>query len=122
MRRYIDAAVLLRAGQSEHVVIFIDSAAHRAERVMTVGQHIGHRELLKTGSSGRLDDSHKSNVMRGQFIEFYLKFIHIAGSIVGFQNPVGNGVLPGVFFADRQRRLSLFHNITAIDQINAAVV
>ena len=89
---------------------------------MAVGQHIGHRELLKAGSSCGLDDSHKSDVMRGQFIEFYLKFIHIAGSIVRFQDPVGNGMLPGVFFADRQRRLSLFHNITAIDQINAAVV
>ena len=47
MRRNIDTAVFLRAGKSEHVVIFIDRSAYRAETVMTVCQHIGHRELLE---------------------------------------------------------------------------
>ena len=48
MRRNIDAAVLLRAGQSEHVVILIDRSTYRTKTVVAVGQHIGHGELLKS--------------------------------------------------------------------------
>ncbi len=47
MRRYIDTAVFLGAGQSKHVIVLIDGAAHRTERVMAVGQHIRHRELCQ---------------------------------------------------------------------------
>ena len=48
MRRNIDTAVLLRTGQSKHVVIFIDRTADCTQRVMAVGQNIWHRELLKS--------------------------------------------------------------------------
>ena len=47
MRRYVNAAIPLRACQPEHVVILIDCAAHRTERIMAVRQHIGHRKLYK---------------------------------------------------------------------------
>ena len=44
MRRHIDAAVFLRAGQAEHMVILVDGAAHRAQGIVAVGEHIGDRE------------------------------------------------------------------------------
>ena len=48
MRGYIDSAVLLCTGESEHVVIFIDGTAYRTKGIMAVGQYIRHRELLQS--------------------------------------------------------------------------
>ena len=45
MRGHIDAAVFLRAGQAKHVVIFVDGAAHRAQGIVAVGEHVGDREF-----------------------------------------------------------------------------
>ena len=45
MWRYIDTAVLFRAGQAKHVVILIDRSADRTQRVVAVGQYVRHREL-----------------------------------------------------------------------------
>ncbi len=42
MRRHIDTAIFFRAGQSKHVIVLIDGAAHCTERIVTVGQHIRH--------------------------------------------------------------------------------
>ena len=82
MRRYIDAAVFLRAGQPEHVVILIDRTAHRAEAVVAVRQHIWDREFLKTRSARRLNDPDECDVMGCQLIKLDLQVLHIAGSIV----------------------------------------
>ena len=49
----VDAAVLLGGGQAEDVVVLVDGAAHGAEAVVTVGQHIGHGELLQAAGPGR---------------------------------------------------------------------
>ncbi len=69
VRRYIDAAVLLGCGETIHVVILIDGAAYGAQRVMTVGQHVGHGKTGQSGSSGRLDDAYKGNIVRGQLVK-----------------------------------------------------
>ena len=82
MRRNIDTAVLLRTGQSKHVVIFIDRTADCTQRVMAVGQNIRDREFLQSGCSRSLDDSDKGNVVRSQLVKFDLKLLHITGSIM----------------------------------------
>ena len=69
MRRNIDAAVFFCSRKAEHVVILIDGAAYRTQRIMAVGQHIGNGELFHAGCLCRLDDSHKSNIMRSHGIE-----------------------------------------------------
>ena len=53
MRRNIDAAVFLGAAQSEHMVIFIDGAAHGAQRVVAVGEHIGEWGISPVRKPGR---------------------------------------------------------------------
>ena len=47
MRRYIYAAVFLGTGETKHMVIFIDGAAYGTKRIVTVGQHVGHRKFLQ---------------------------------------------------------------------------
>ena len=44
--RHIDPAVLFGGGQAKHVVILIDRAADRAQRVVAVGQNIREGEFL----------------------------------------------------------------------------
>ena len=46
--RHVDTAVLLGGGEAEHVVILVDSAAHRAQGVVAVGQHVGNRKFLQS--------------------------------------------------------------------------
>src|SRR5699024_2060319 len=63
--RHIDAAVLVRRRQGELVVVLVDGAAHRAQRVVAVGQHVGHGELVHAGGAGGLDDAHVGDVVAG---------------------------------------------------------
>ena len=63
VRGNIDAAVFFRRGEAEHVVIFVDGAAHRAEGVVAVGQHIGQGKMVHARGLGRLHNSHKGDVM-----------------------------------------------------------
>ena len=97
MRGHIDAAVLLGAGQSKHVVIFIDGAAYRAQGIVAVGKHIGDGELLQTGSSRRLDDPHKCNIVGSQLVKLDLQPLHIPGGIVLLQDVVGHSLLGRLF-------------------------
>ena len=118
MGRYIDAAVTLRAGKAEHVVILIDRAAHRAQGIMAVGKHIGNRELCKARSPCRLNNPHKGNVMGSQFVKFNFQLFHIAGSIVFLQNAVGDGIfrriasgyLPACLILNLCRRICTVRN------------
>ena len=77
MRRHIYAAILLGTGKAKHMVIFIDRAADRAQRIMAVCQDIGNGKLLKARRPCRLDDSYKRNVMGSQLIKFNLKPLHV---------------------------------------------
>ena len=61
--RHIDAAVFLRRGQAEHVVVLIDRAAHSAEAVVAVGHHIRHWKARKTAGLGRLDNADIGDVV-----------------------------------------------------------
>ena len=83
VRGHIDAAVLLRRRKAEHVVILVDGAADRAQGIVTVGQHIGERELLHPGCSRRLDDADKGNIVGRHGVEPDPQVVHVIGSIVG---------------------------------------
>ena len=130
MRRYIDTAVLLGAGKTEHVVIFVDRTANRAKRVVAVGQNIRYREFFQTRGTGCLDDTDESNIMRSQLIELDLQLLHVIGGIVIFQNTIRNCLLLGFFLrngltglaGDRGRRfLVIRNNFSSTQKICAGI-
>ena len=63
VRRNVDAAVLLRGGEAEHVIVLIDRAADGTEAVVAVGERIGNGEFLHAGGTGLLDDADIGNIM-----------------------------------------------------------
>ena len=78
MGRHIHPAVFFRTGKAEHVIVLIDGASHRTERIMAVRQHIRHRKLLQPGCPSRLNDAYKCNIMGSQFIKLNFQLFHIA--------------------------------------------
>jgi hypothetical protein len=46
MSRNVDSAVFLSGGKTEEMVILVDGTANGTKAVMTVGKHIGDRELF----------------------------------------------------------------------------
>ena len=97
MRGHKDAAVLFGSRQAEAVVILVDGAAHGAQAVVAVGEHIRDGELFQAGRAGRLDDAHKGDVMAGHGVKLDLQVFGIAAGVVSLQNAVGHGTGLGVF-------------------------
>ena len=95
--RNVDAAVLLRRGERELVVIFIDCAADRAQGIVAVGQDIGHREFLHSGRAGCLDNADIGDVMAGQGIEPDMEQVLIGMAIMGIQDAVNNRLFLSLF-------------------------
>ena len=123
MRRYIDTAVFLRAGQPEHMVIFIDRTAHRAQGIVAVGQHIGDWELLQPRSPSRLDDPHERDIMGGQLVKSDLQVFHIARGIVVAQDAVSHRLPRRFLLRKRNLRAALiFDHICAVQQIDSIVI
>ena len=127
MRRNIDAAVAFCTGKAKHVVILVDGAAHRAQTVVAVGEHVGDGEPLQSRCPGCLDDAHKGNVMRSQLVEFQLQLLHIVRCVVCFQNTVGDGLLCSFLLGRHCAKLclqgsflSLFHDLGAVQQPGTA--
>ena len=84
MRGNIDSAVLFRSTEAEHVVILVDRAAHRAQRVVAVGQHIGKGEFFHARSTRCLDDTDKGDVVGRHGIKADPQMVHVLRSIMGF--------------------------------------
>ena len=129
MRRYIDTAVLLGTGQTEHVIVFIDRTAYRAQRIVAVGQHIGNGKSGQSRCPRRLYDTHESDIVRSQFIKSDLKPVHVSGSIMRLKNTVSHRIpgrlLPGYFPScltlNLGRRLcALCNDLRSVNQIRAA--
>ena len=85
------AAVLLGGAETEHVVIFVDGAAHGTEAVVAVGQHIGQGKLGETRGPGRLNDAHIGDVVGSHGVEFDFEEVHGPGGVVLGQNAIGHG-------------------------------
>ena len=127
VRGHIDAAVLVRRRQRKHVVILIDRAAHRAQAVVAVGEHIRHRERLHARRARRLDDAHVRDVVAGQAVKAHAQVLHIPAFVVRLQNAIGDRALLGLLLAGAQARLRLHLrrvgvDVLAVHQVNAAIV
>ena len=92
---HIVAAVFYRRRQAEGMVVGVDGAAHGAQAVVTVGEHIGHRELRQTAGLGGLDHAHIGNIMGDETVERQVQQAVAAAGVVGAEDAAGHGLLPG---------------------------
>ena len=129
MRRDIDAAVFFRGRQSEHVVILVDGPADRAQRIVAVGQDIGQREALHSGSSGRLNNTYKCNIVGSHGVKSDPELVHGAVLVMVLQNRISDGSLrrlPGVDLFTLEFTgsgcLSLRNDRSPADKVNTAVI
>ena len=88
------AAVFPGGREAEDVVILVDGAAHGAQGVVAVGEHIGQGEGLHARGPGSLDDTHIGDVMGGHGVEFQGQPLQAGGGVVGLQNGPGHGASP----------------------------
>ena len=127
VRGHVDAAVPVGCGQGELVVVLIDGAAHGAEGVVAVGQHIGQGELGHAGGPGGLDDAHIGDVVGGHGVEFQPEVVHVGALVVAFQNAIGHGALLGCLFRNLLAGLGgnlggVSDQVSAVYQVNAGIV
>jgi hypothetical protein len=76
------------------VVVLVDGAAHGAEAVVAVGEHVGHGEARHAAGPGRLDDAHIGDVVGDEAVEFDAQLVLRAAGVVGAEDGIGDGVLP----------------------------
>ena len=127
VRGNIDPAVLLGRCQTKHVVIFVDRAADRAQRVVAVGQDVGQREFLHSRCSRRLHDAYKGNIVGSHGVELDPKLVHIVILVMRFQNRVSDCALFGLLGTGALKlRYSccfrLGDNFVSTDKVNTAVI
>ena len=87
VRRDIDAAVLLRGGETEYMVVLIDCAADRAEAVVTVGEYVRERELFESAGTGGLDYADICDIMRRHRVEFDFQILVVSAVVSGEDRP-----------------------------------
>ena len=124
---HIDAAVLVGGGEGELVVVLVDGAANGAEGIVAVGQHIGQGELGHAGGPGSLDDAHIGDVVGGHGVELQLEVVHVPAVVVGLQDAVGHGALPGLFLHGDLAGLGghlggVGKDLGAVYQVNAGII
>ena len=127
VRRHVDAAVLMRGGEREHMVVLIDGAADGTQAVVAVGQHVGHREFLHAGCARRLDDADVGDVVAGQAVKAHAQVLHVAALVVRLEDAVGDGALLGLFLCDVPAAFArqsgrIGHDFAAVDEVHTAVV
>ena len=125
MGRNEDAAVLLSSGKAKDVVVLVDGAAHGAQRVMAVGEHVGQRELLHARGARRLDDADKGDVVARHGVEANLERLGISGRIVCLEDRIRDGATLGILGRLRNTALGslgLRHNLAAVTQVDAVLV
>ena len=94
VRRNELAAILFGGGQAENVVVLVDGAAHGAQGVVAVGEHIGQREFLHAGGTGGLDDAHVSDIVGRHGVEADGQAVGVIRCVVAGEDGVGHGALP----------------------------
>ena len=125
VRRNEDAAVLLGRGKAKDVVVLVDGAAHGAQRVVAVGEHVGQRELLHARGARRLDDADKGDVVARHGVEANLERLGVAGRIVCLEDRIRDGAALGILGRLRNTALGslgLRHNLAAVTQVDAVLV
>ena len=125
VRRDEDAAVLLGSRETKDVVVLVDGAAHGAQRVVAVGEHVGQRELLHARGARRLDDADKGDVVARHGVEANLERLGVAGRIVCLEDRIRDGAALGILGRLRNTALGslgLRHNLAATAQVDAVLV
>ena len=125
MRRDENAAVLLGSRETEDVVVLVDSAAHGAQRVVAVGEHVGQWELLHARGARRLDDADKGDVVARHGIETNLERLGVAGRVVCLKDRIRDGAALGILGRLRNTALGSLgrrHNLAATAQVDAVLV
>ena len=125
VRRDENAAVLLGSREAKDVVVLVDGAAHGAQRVMAVGEHVRQRELLHARGARRLDDADKGDVMARHGIEANLERLGISGRIVCLEDRIRDGAALGILGRLRNTALGGLgrrHNLAAVAQVDAVLV
>ncbi len=89
--RQENAAVAPGIGETEGMVILQDGAAHCAEGIVAVGEHIGDGEFLQSGGPGSLENVHIVVVRGHHGVEAQLQVLGIAGMIVLLQDLISHG-------------------------------
>ena len=108
IRRHIDAAVLLRGGQAERVVVLIDRPADRAKAVMTVRQRVRHREPLQPRRARGLNNADIGDIVRDQRVEPNPERIEIVPLFMRAQDPVRDRFFAARSVALGRRRYAVF--------------
>ena len=125
MGRNEDAAVLFGSRETEDVVVLVDSAAHGAQRVVAVGEHVGQWELPHARGARRLDDADKGDVVARHGIETNLERLGVAGRVVCLKDRIRDGAALGVLRRLRNTALGSLgrrHNLAAAAQVDAVLV
>ncbi len=125
MGRDEDAAVLFGSREAKDVVVLVDGAAHGAQRVVAVGEHVGQRELLHARGARRLDDADEGDVVARHGIEANLERLGVAGRIVCLKDRIRDGAALGILGRLRNTALGslgLRHNLAAVTQVDAVLV
>ena len=123
----IDAAELMRGGEGELVVVFVDRAADRAQGVVAVGEQIRKRELRHAGSAAGLNDADVGDVVRRHRVVLQAQIVHAVDRVVGLQNAIGHRTLEGFFPGDILAGEGLdvirgVDNCLPVYQINSVVI
>ncbi len=84
-------AVLHGGGQAEHVVVLVDGAAHGAQAVVAVGQHVGHREFRHAAGLSGLDDAHVGDVVGDETVKGQVQQAVPRRLVVAAEDLVGHG-------------------------------
>ena len=125
VRRDENAAVLLGSRKAEDVVVLVDGAAHGAQRVVAVGEHVRQWELLHARGARRLDDADKGDVVARHGIEANLERLGVAGRIVCLEDRIRDGATLGILGRLRNTVLGSLgrrHNLAAAAQVDAVLV
>ena len=107
------------------MVVLVDGAAHGAQRVMAVGEHVGQRELLHARGARRLDDADKGDVVARHGIEANLERLGVAGRVVCLKDRIRDGATLGILGRLRNTALGSLgrrHNLAAAAQVDAVLV
>ena len=91
---HIVPSVLHGGGQAEYMVVLIDGAAHGAQAVVAVGQHIGHGKFFHAAGLGGLDDPHIGDVVGDQTVEGQVQQAIVRRLVVAAEDLIGHGLFP----------------------------
>ena len=108
------------------MVVLVNGAAHSAQGVVAVGEHVGQGELLHAGGPGGLDDAHIGDIVAGHGVKLQGELLHVIHGVMGLQDGVGHGALLGLVLgrdvaqaAGELLMVSLIYHSLAMEQIHA---